>query len=60
MTLPAAAGEGDDVAAERAALFGAIERRAYSLATGEAHLFASGYANSLMPNLWDRSLEARA
>ncbi len=39
---------------------GAIERRAYSLATGEAHLFASGYANSLVPNLWDRSLEAHA
>jgi type VI secretion system protein ImpH len=30
VTLPAAAGEGDDVAAERAALFGAIERRASS------------------------------
>jgi|ERR1017187_944668 predicted metal-dependent enzyme (double-stranded beta helix superfamily) len=39
---------------------GAIERHAYSLATGEAHLFASGYANSLVPNLWDRSLEAHA
>ena len=38
---------------------GAIKRNAYSLATGEAHLFASGYASSLMPNLWDRSLEAR-
>jgi len=37
---------------------GAIQRRAYSLATGEAHLFMSGYANSLVPNLWDRSLEA--
>ena len=36
---------------------GAIERRAYSLATGEAHLFRSGYANSVVPNLWDRSLE---
>jgi predicted metal-dependent enzyme (double-stranded beta helix superfamily) len=39
---------------------GAIERRAYSLATGEAHLFMSGYANSVVPNLWDRSLEAHA
>lgn len=39
---------------------GAIERNAYSLATGEAHRFMSGYANSVVPNLWDRSLEARA
>jgi 3-mercaptopropionate dioxygenase len=37
---------------------GAIERRAFTLATGEAHTFASGYANNLLPNLWDRSLEA--
>jgi 3-mercaptopropionate dioxygenase len=39
---------------------GGIERRAYSLATGEAHVFMSGYANSFVPNLWDRSLEVRA
>ena len=39
---------------------GAIERCAYSLATGEAHRFMSGYANSVVPNLWDRSLEAHA
>jgi predicted metal-dependent enzyme (double-stranded beta helix superfamily) len=39
---------------------GAIKRRAYSLATGEAHLFMSGYANSVVPNLWDRSLEVHA
>jgi predicted metal-dependent enzyme (double-stranded beta helix superfamily) len=39
---------------------GAIKRRAYSLATGEVHEFMSGYANSLVPNLWDRSLEAHA
>lgn len=39
---------------------GAIERRAYSLSTGEAHAFTSGYANSVVPNLWDRSREARA
>jgi len=37
---------------------GAIERHAYSLATGDAHTFMSGYANSVVPNLWDRSLEA--
>jgi predicted metal-dependent enzyme (double-stranded beta helix superfamily) len=39
---------------------GAIERRAFSLSTGEAHPFRSGYANSVVPNLWDRSLEVRA
>lgn len=39
---------------------GAIERHAYSLATGEAHPFKSGYANSVVPNLWDRSLEVHA
>lgn len=36
---------------------GGIERRTYSLATGEVHQFISGYANSVVPNLWDRSLE---
>ena len=39
---------------------GAIERRAYNLATGEPHVFRSGYANSVVPNLWDRSLEVHA
>jgi predicted metal-dependent enzyme (double-stranded beta helix superfamily) len=39
---------------------GAIERHAFVLATGEVHSFISGYANTLMPNLWDRALEARA
>ena len=39
---------------------GGLMRRTYSLATGEPHAFVSGYANSVLPNLWDRSREARA
>ena len=39
---------------------GALMRRTYSLATGEAHALVSGYANRVLPNLWDRSLEAHA
>ncbi|MBE0624144.1 MAG: cysteine dioxygenase [Burkholderiales bacterium] len=37
---------------------GGLMRRTYALATGEPHAFVSGYANRLLPNLWDRSLEA--
>ena len=39
---------------------GALMRRTYSLATGEQHALVSGYANNVLPNLWDRSLEAHA
>ena len=39
---------------------GGLMRRSFSLATSEPHPLVSDYANSLMPNLWDRSLEARA
>ena len=39
---------------------GGLMRRTFSLANGEAHALVSGYANRLLPNLWDRSLEARA
>ncbi len=39
---------------------GALMRRTFSPATGEAHALVSGYANSLLPNLWDRSLEPHA
>lgn len=39
---------------------GGIMRRTFSLASGEPHPLVSGYANRLLPNLWDRSLEAHA
>lgn len=39
---------------------GGLMRRTFSLANGEPHALVSGYANSLLPNLWDRSLEAHA
>jgi len=39
---------------------GGLMRRTFSLATGEPHPFVSGYANSVLPNLWDRSREAHA
>ena len=39
---------------------GALMRRTFSLATGEQRALVSGYANRVLPNLWDRSLEARA
>jgi predicted metal-dependent enzyme (double-stranded beta helix superfamily) len=38
---------------------GGLMRRTFSLASGEPHPLVSGYANRLLPNLWDRSLEAR-
>ncbi len=39
---------------------GGLMRRTFALATGEPHALVSGYANSLLPNLWDRSREAHA
>ena len=39
---------------------GAIERHMFVLETGETKLFALGYANTTLPNLWDRSAETRA
>lgn len=37
---------------------GGIMRRTFSLANGEPRPLVSGYANRLLPNLWDRALEA--
>jgi predicted metal-dependent enzyme (double-stranded beta helix superfamily) len=58
------ANERRDQAAVSIHVFGAnigrLMRRTYSLATGEPRPLVSGYANSLLPNLWDRSLEAHA
>ncbi|MBE0612546.1 MAG: cysteine dioxygenase [Burkholderiales bacterium] len=39
---------------------GALMRRTYSVATGEPRALVSGYANRLLPNVWDRALEPRA
>jgi predicted metal-dependent enzyme (double-stranded beta helix superfamily) len=38
---------------------GAIARRVFILESGEAKPFVSGYANRVLPNLWDRSAETR-
>ena len=38
---------------------GAVARHVFMLDTGEVKPFVSGYANRLMPNLWDRSVETR-
>ena len=38
---------------------GAVRRHTYDPATGEPRDFVSGYANATIPNLWDRSSEAR-
>jgi predicted metal-dependent enzyme (double-stranded beta helix superfamily) len=38
---------------------GAVRRHTYDPATGVPRDFVSGYANSTIPNLWDRSSEAR-
>lgn len=58
------ANERRDQAAVSIHVFGAniggLMRRTFSLATGEPHALVSGYANGLLPNLWDRSLEAHA
>ena len=37
---------------------GAVTRHTFDPVTGEAKLFISGYHNSVVPNLWDRSKEA--
>ena len=39
---------------------GAVARHVFVLESGEAKPFVSGYANNLLPNLWDRSSETRA
>ena len=39
---------------------GAVKRHVYELDTGERKAFVSGYSNVVIPNLWDRSLEAAA
>jgi predicted metal-dependent enzyme (double-stranded beta helix superfamily) len=38
---------------------GAVARHVFQPDTGEARPFVSGYANRLVPNLWDRSAETR-
>ncbi len=38
---------------------GAVRRHTFDPASGEAHLFVSGYTNKEQPNLWDRSAEVR-
>jgi len=38
---------------------GAVRRHVFDPASGTAREFISGYHNSVMPNLWDRSQEAR-
>jgi 3-mercaptopropionate dioxygenase len=39
---------------------GAIARHVFVPETGEAKPFVSGYSNTLLPNLWDRSAAIRA
>ncbi|MGA8758171.1 MAG: hypothetical protein WB611_17930, partial [Stellaceae bacterium] len=39
---------------------GAVARHVFQLENGEVKPFVSGYANSSLPNLWDRSAETRA
>ena len=39
---------------------GAVKRHVYVPATGEVKTFISGYNNTVVPNLWDRSAEVRA
>ena len=38
---------------------GAVRRHVFDAATGNAKGFISGYHNTVMPNLWDRSQESR-
>jgi len=38
---------------------GAVARHVFTAETGEARDFVSGYANRLVPNLWDRAAETR-
>jgi len=39
---------------------GAVARHLFALDNGEAKPFVSGYANAVIPNLWDRTAETRA
>jgi predicted metal-dependent enzyme (double-stranded beta helix superfamily) len=39
---------------------GAVKRHTYDAATGKPKEFISGYHNEAVPNLWDRSKDARA
>jgi predicted metal-dependent enzyme (double-stranded beta helix superfamily) len=39
---------------------GAVARHVFLLGSGEAKPFVSGYANAVLPNLWDRTAETRA
>jgi 3-mercaptopropionate dioxygenase len=39
---------------------GMIARHVFDVETGAAKPFVSGYANRLLPNLWDRAAETRA
>jgi predicted metal-dependent enzyme (double-stranded beta helix superfamily) len=39
---------------------GAVKRHTYDAATGQPKEFVSGYHNAAVPNLWDRSKDARA
>jgi predicted metal-dependent enzyme (double-stranded beta helix superfamily) len=38
---------------------GAVRRHIFDEESGEPKLFVSGYTNQVLPNLWDRSAEAR-
>ncbi len=42
------------------ATIGAVRRHTFDAATGTPKEFVSGYQNSLLPNLWDRSKEPRS
>jgi 3-mercaptopropionate dioxygenase len=39
---------------------GAVKRHVFDAATGTAKDFVSGYSNTSLPNVWDRSAEVRA
>lgn len=39
---------------------GAVKRHVYDAATGQSKDFVSGYSNSTLPNVWDRSAAVRA
>jgi 3-mercaptopropionate dioxygenase len=39
---------------------GAVKRHVYVRETGATRTFISGYSNRVVPNLWDRSVEAGA
>lgn len=39
---------------------GGVERHVFDTSTGQAKSFVSGYSNTALPNLWDRSEEVRS